>query len=367
VLQRRSAEVGSMSFDKDDADAMDFVTAAANLRMACFGIAEQSRWDVKEIAGNIIPAIATTNAIISGFIVLEALKVLANKRNECRFCWCSKDLRGKKRDLRLMGTHLEPPSPFCGVCSWPSLTLCCDTSAFSFGQLKAAVLSNELGVLKPTVDMIVGVSETAKQFRLCDGLTDPEDEDEYAKYESYLPLALDALPFPCLDGAELIIDNEADDAGSSVVYTRKVNGEDEDVRLETFSPQSSLSNFKIYIRHAKLEDLEADSAADGFMIIESNLKEAMAKRKAATEAKAASEAAAAVSAAKAEIDDDDDEVELVTEAEVALGAPSSAAPMGIGASKKRKAEDEGAGSSKRHAESTVETVDDDDDDCVILD
>lgn len=36
------------------------------------------------MAGNIIPAIATTNAVIAGLIVMEGLKVLAGKLNDCR-------------------------------------------------------------------------------------------------------------------------------------------------------------------------------------------------------------------------------------------------------------------------------------------
>jgi len=36
------------------------------------------------MAGNIIPAIATTNAVIAGLIVMEALKVLAGEFSKCR-------------------------------------------------------------------------------------------------------------------------------------------------------------------------------------------------------------------------------------------------------------------------------------------
>jgi ubiquitin-like 1-activating enzyme E1 B len=58
-----------LTFDKDDKLSMRFVTAAANLRAGVFGIPLSSYYDAKGIAGNIIPAISSTNAIIAGLQV----------------------------------------------------------------------------------------------------------------------------------------------------------------------------------------------------------------------------------------------------------------------------------------------------------
>ncbi|KAF5364894.1 hypothetical protein D9758_008125 [Tetrapyrgos nigripes] len=74
----------TISFDKDDDDTLDFVTASSNLRSAAYGIEEKTRWEVKEMAGNIIPPIATTNAIVSGLIVLQALHLLRKSYDKLR-------------------------------------------------------------------------------------------------------------------------------------------------------------------------------------------------------------------------------------------------------------------------------------------
>lgn len=65
--------------------AVEFVTAAANIRAASFGIPLHSLFEAKGIAGNIVHAVATTNAVIAGLIVIEAIKVLQRDANNYRY------------------------------------------------------------------------------------------------------------------------------------------------------------------------------------------------------------------------------------------------------------------------------------------
>jgi ubiquitin-like 1-activating enzyme E1 B len=59
----RRQDLGKMMFSKDDEMAVEFVTAAANLRAHNFSIALESLFKIKEMAGKIVPAISSSNAI----------------------------------------------------------------------------------------------------------------------------------------------------------------------------------------------------------------------------------------------------------------------------------------------------------------
>lgn len=62
-------------FDKNLAVSIDFIFSLSNLRAISFGINTESRFNIKSIAGNIIPAIASTNAIMSGLQAIEIHKI----------------------------------------------------------------------------------------------------------------------------------------------------------------------------------------------------------------------------------------------------------------------------------------------------
>ena len=73
-----------MVFDKDDVDALEFVVAAANVRAFNFGIELDSAFKIKELAGKIIPAISSSNALVASMQVHESIKLLLNHTDKLK-------------------------------------------------------------------------------------------------------------------------------------------------------------------------------------------------------------------------------------------------------------------------------------------
>lgn len=79
--------------------------------MFCFGIPQQSFNEVKNMAGNIVPAIASTNSIVSGIEIIEMLKYLRGQQAKMKSYFIQNQIN------KVMALKLEKPLPTCAVCS----------------------------------------------------------------------------------------------------------------------------------------------------------------------------------------------------------------------------------------------------------
>ncbi|KAI1432142.1 hypothetical protein GGR50DRAFT_689182 [Xylaria sp. CBS 124048] len=130
-----------ISFDKDDEDTLDFVAASANIRSHIFGIERKSRFDIKQMAGNIIPAIATTNAIVAGLCVLESFKVLRGEFDKAQEVFLT-PFAGQRL---LAPDRPRAPNPDCPICGNYQASVCVDLSRATLGDLVEDFVKLELG------------------------------------------------------------------------------------------------------------------------------------------------------------------------------------------------------------------------------
>ncbi|KAK8562976.1 hypothetical protein V6N12_011039 [Hibiscus sabdariffa] len=188
-FSKRGKEIGNLTFDKDDQLAVEFVTAAANIRASSFGIPLHSLFEAKGIAGNIVHAVATTNAIIAGLIVIEAIKVLKKDNNNFRMTYC---LEHPSRKLLLMPVEPYEPNKSCHVCSEVN------THHSKLRDFIEKIVKGKLGMNFPVI-----MQGASILYEVGEDL----EEDMVAIYAANLEKALSELPSPVTSGSVLTVED----------------------------------------------------------------------------------------------------------------------------------------------------------------
>ena len=92
------------------------------------------------MAGNIIPAIATTNAMTAGLCVLQAFKVMRQDLNKAKMVFL------ERSGARVINSDtLKPPNPNCSVCGVMQSRLIVDPARATLNDVVEDVLKTQLG------------------------------------------------------------------------------------------------------------------------------------------------------------------------------------------------------------------------------
>ncbi|SCW02337.1 LAFE_0F04214g1_1 [Lachancea fermentati] len=216
-LMKRLATEKEIEFDKDDTDTLKFVATAANIRAYVFHLPVKSLFDVKQIAGNIIPAIATTNAIIAGLSSLASLRVLNLLKHipptdpkDLYMAFTAK-ASNISSNRYLSNSQLATPNPRCPVCSIARGVISLSTSALksiTLGELLDAIRTKynypgEVSLVDKSTQRLLAdfdfddlLGKSLSDMKLGQGslllVADERDDEEELKCSAEFYLQLDA-------------------------------------------------------------------------------------------------------------------------------------------------------------------------------
>lgn len=165
------------------------------------------------MAGNIIPAIATTNAMTASLCVLQAFHVLRDQLNKARFSFLT-----RSTERVIASEALQKPNPHCATCGVAYATLHVDT--------KRAKLSDLVDVLQEQL----GYSEDFSVKRDSDLLYDVDEDVHLDKTFEELGLRADTFITVCDEAEEdgkvdvvfSIIEKETEDDASPITLAAKL-------------------------------------------------------------------------------------------------------------------------------------------------
>ena len=149
IIRDRSDLVGQLSFTKDDPVAVDFVAAASNLRMFNYHIPMKSRWDIESIAGAIVPAIATTNAIVAGLQCFNIASAL--NASPGRDLWVRYPHPSGNGSI-VQSTKPSAPNKECFICQSKMVTVGVPYT-WSLAEFVQTVIKDQLSIAEPSVIM----------------------------------------------------------------------------------------------------------------------------------------------------------------------------------------------------------------------
>lgn len=133
----------------------------------------ESPFKIKEIAGNIVPAVSSTNGLVGGLETSEAIKIICANYDQIRTINYS-GLSFEKKKLYSTQTTKEPKKIDCAVCSdWKLRLRVTVMKDFTLNSLLKKVLKTSYSISSP----IIQVGSTVL-YEVGDDL----DEDEVEEY-----------------------------------------------------------------------------------------------------------------------------------------------------------------------------------------